>query len=930
MRLALFLIFSFFLLSLTSLTAQVKTIKGKLPDKKATIEVQGRGIKTQTDKYGYYVLRNVTDDDVIVVNGQQTYKVAGLKVEVISEVNVSSVSSELESLKDTIGVNTVGHKRINYDGFYPYSYGHSSYYSKIRNVVEGKDKITIKGVENVPYGVSLSSYVDFAVVGRLPALQSEYSQGRNNVWRGADGNELLSWGKKITNLEYSGLNYPYDKNGSLVLYGFGNGVAAQTYDPYDFYRTGVSFGNKLGIILPGLMDGTTRIKLGQKKNNSPIPNAYFETYDASLFLNDIKWVEGVKTSAALIYQHSYGRLTGQGSNLSTLLHAVATTPPTFDNANGLSPNEAVNKQEAWLLADGTRRSYAKDEVLNPYELINVLPDHNKNDRLTAYARSFFNFNRWYGDANLSYNKLWDYRNSGIMTYPLDYHTERKESTSHLQASANCSYNPYIRYNISLIPYVEYVFNRFDDELHRNDRSLVGNTQLDRRLDRTTQEVKYGLDLHLYGAGLNLAVYNKHYFSNTLRTGDYLNLFPNIGLSWEMRRFLKDVLSIWSDYVNAFTVRGSITRSIGEPDLLYRNPASLSTRYKAENFRSFYEYQDIISVDKMIKPEIYLKSDVGLSYNPNGILSLSVNFFSNQTQNFISPVFTSPSFELENVGVLRNYGYNIQAGHFNRWGDTKLELTATFASTKSRVEKMNYASSFIPVAGFADVATVFAKGEPLGVIYGTTYLRDEQGQRVIGGDGYPLVDSQMKKIGDPTPDFMLSFVPELEYKGIGISFTMEYSHGGDRWNGTRAMLDYYGVSAGTGTDRTVKEYIFQGVDQAGNTNILWVDFFDPSLPMSQSRWIRYGMGGVGEEYIEDATYFRLANIALSYSFPRKVLEKIYCNKLKVGFEARNVFLLTAYQGVDPSSLLFGYASGIGLDLFNQPSTRNFSLFVNLEF
>jgi hypothetical protein len=85
--------------------------------------------------------------------------------------------------------------------------------------------------------------------------------------------------------------------------------------------------------------------------------------------------------------------------------------------------------------------------------------------------------------------------------------------------------------------------------------------------------------------------------------------------------------------------------------------------------------------------------------------------------------------------------------------------------------------------------------------------------------------------------------------------------------------------------------------------------------------------VGEEYIEDASSLRLSNLSLSYSImlPRdRTIDEI-----KIGLIGQNLFLITPYSGVDPASKLFNYANGSGLDLFNQPSTRSYSLQITIK-
>ena len=54
-----------------------------------------------------------------------------------------------------------------------------------------------------------------------------------------------------------------------------------------------------------------------------------------------------------------------------------------------------------------------------------------------------------------------------------------------------------------------------------------------------------------------------------------------------------------------------------------------------------------------------------------------------------------------------------------------------------------------------------------------------------------------------------------------------------------------------------------------------------------------------------------------------------DEIRIGLIGQNLLLFTPYSGVDPASKLFNYANGSGLDLFNQPSTRSYSLQITIK-
>ena len=168
---------------------------------------------------------------------------------------------------------------------------------------------------------------------------------------------------------------------------------------------------------------------------------------------------------------------------------------------------------------------------------------------------------------------------------------------------------------------------------------------------------------------------------------------------------------------------------------------------------------------------------------------------------------------------------------------------------------------------------------------------------------------------------------MSRRGLKLSFAFDYRHGGQVYNGTRAALDYTGRSITSATERSITNYIFEGVTEGGDMNTTPVTFADPAKPVEENRWVRYGFSGVGEEYIEDASFLRLSDLSLSYSIERSRDRTI--REIRIGLIGQNLLLVTPYSGVDPASKLFNYANGSGLDLFNQPSTRSYSLQITIK-
>jgi hypothetical protein len=155
---------------------------------------------------------------------------------------------------------------------------------------------------------------------------------------------------------------------------------------------------------------------------------------------------------------------------------------------------------------------------------------------------------------------------------------------------------------------------------------------------------------------------------------------------------------------------------------------------------------------------------------------------------------------------------------------------------------------------------------------------------------------------------------------------EWKKGGQIWNGTQAVLDYYGRSATSAAARNTTGFVFDGVLQNKQPNTIPVSFYDVTLPVENNRWTRYGHSGIAEEYIQQADVLRLNTINISY---KQRIGK-YIQQLVFSLYANNLILYSAYKGADPNQLFYDQSNAAGLDFFNLPSVKTFGCNVSIQF
>lgn len=786
--------------------------------------------------------------------------------------------------------------------------------------------------------VSFSSYLGLEKINQLPSLQQRFAQGRglrgNLLWQGPEQGEIFSWGPPLSGLEFDGSVYPFDNNGALVSIGAGNGLAAKAYDPTGFFRTGHTLGNELLISVGVPANSSLVFDIEHLSRQGVIPNSDYQKTKLKAKWESLEVLSDLEISASALYNQSRGNLLARGGNLNSIVGSVYRTPASFDNANGFSSGSDVSSS-AYRLPNGDLRTHAPGIADNPYGLAAQLPDREENDRFLSSVR--LDFDGLY-NFNLKLNLGLDLQaNRSVFGVAPGYAsaqngrlTKRNNQQLYTNGSFIATFSPYLS-GLRLESSFKYFLSHQGQSLERTDGigftdssfgDIMQATELSltkENLSRTVHELQLGTQFEKWGfvsAGLS----NRTYFSNTVDYDQFTNFFPSGSLNLHLEKLLK----IYG--VNDLSLFASGSRSLKEAPLLYNSWAYESTTIPANAYNQFYESGELFSRSGLA-PEIISSFETGIHFEPVYQFNTSFSFFNNRTENLIAPRSVGNSFALNNIGEIRNKGFTASVDYSFNLGPLHWSMGLGWSKFDTKVQEVYGGADHIALSGFESIQSSFALDQSLGTIYGSSYLRNAEGEKVIGQDGFPIKDSDLKMIGNPIPDWILGWSSNLNLEGFSLHFAFDIRKGGDVWNGTQAMLDYLGTSATTGELRNTKGFIFDGVTEAGQPNTTPVDFYDPSQPLSQNRWVRYDWDGIAEAYIEDASWVRLSQLQIERTFffkDKKIRE------LKLSLTGHNLILITPYTGVDPAATLFGYAHGSGLDLFNLPSTRSYTFKFTLQF
>ncbi len=164
-----------------------------------------------------------------------------------------------------------------------------------------------------------------------------------------------------------------------------------------------------------------------------------------------------------------------------------------------------------------------------------------------------------------------------------------------------------------------------------------------------------------------------------------------------------------------------------------------------------------------------------------------------------------------------------------------------------------------------------------------------------GDGQ-INSSDLYFDHSPDPTVLMGINSDIGYKRFDLSFSGRVSLGNYNYNNVAANSTYRGLYSSLG-------YLSNQTTNASVTQ------FTTALMTNQSDY-----------YIQNASFFKMDNMNLGYTFPTYVKNKL---KLRVSLGVQNVFTITPYKGLDPE------ISG-GLDNNFFPRARIYQLGLNGSF
>ncbi|WP_309642598.1 SusC/RagA family TonB-linked outer membrane protein [Flavobacterium sp.] len=812
---------------------------------------------------------------------------------------------------------------------------------------------------NKKMAVSFSQSMYMTEISALPDYQNTYGNGFDNTFTTAFSNWGPAFGTKGTQGIDANGNVPHPY---AYLADVNSGLFAEYVDatgspktvPYQaqnnvkpFFRTGVV--------------NTTSLNIGGRSENT--------SYNMSV---------GHTNDEGFIENNSYKRLNlstgGQtklsnGFTLSSVLNYVRTDKTAPPTAAGFGSNAAAPSVFANILY--TPRSFDlfglpyenpfthasvnyRTDIPNPRWTLKNASDDESVRRFFGNFTASYEINAW---SNVSYRLAIDnytqtkryyinrgngqpFDDEGFLRTTVNENTVYDHTVSYnfdtkLDKSENWNIDGTIGFNPRLEAYKYNYLNStvqfiYGFQEHQNFENHDGYSQRQSfNIVGLYASTTLGFKKYLF---LNLQGRRDSYSS--LQKDNRSLFYPSASLSFVPTDAFA---SLKGKSINYLKLRLGYGSSAGFPDA-YKTQINLNSATKVFLQADGTVINTLAPSNELgnlnLKPELVKELEFGLEgkFLDNRI-GLDMSIYRKVSTDLIVNRDLDPStgydFTTDNVAQVSNKG--IELGLNLAIIRTKTDgfewnVTANYTKNKNIVDELGLGNvKSLAFAGFSNLGNFAIEGRPFGVIMGSSILRDGNGNYIVGNDGNYVRNAELTEIGDPNADWKSTVINEVSYKNITLGFQFEYQKGGDIYSTTAAALLSRGLTEDTNFDRS-GTVVLPGVNLNGNVNT------------TQIGYTQYGFNNSGffinEQAIYDATNLRLREVSLSYSLPKKFLDKTPFGKISISIVGQNLwyeaFNFPKHLNFDPEVLSLGVGNGQGFDYLTGPTAKRYGFNFNLTF
>ncbi len=808
-----------------------------------------------------------------------------------------------------------------------------------------------KGQQNL--GVEFSSSYTFDSVNTgLLNLQTQYGQGNNALKPGYEydvdnnpveiANEtnaiddafvstLQSWGALMDGslvYNWDGVKRPYSYTGNNLD---------------KFYKTGTTAVNTLALTKGG--DGYSyRFSFSDLENKDIFPGSTLGRKSLSLNATakiNPKLTSTVNAKYVIEKVHNRVNIGDTPGNANTVAFVLPSSLDIYDLKPGSND-------------EGTELLFQPSQFIsNPYWAVNDFNNDDKKNRLTASTNLRYDITDWLYLSGRAGIDTYDLARKNVTPFGTAYRPtgqleQRKATYSSFNADFMVGIDKAITSSISTSSIIgANTRTSTFDQLSALGRGfiVVGLEDLN---NTTLPEPTYSYfktkTNSLYGS-LEFD-YNKYFYLTFTGRNDWFSTLsfpgkqtPNNDFYWSLSTsiLLKDILNL----PEAFTytkLRASYAEVAGGATNAY----ALNLNYAITGSfqgQSFGQLNGNSIPNPNLVPFQKREYEFGLEGRfLNNRLNLDVAYYHNQTANDIVRAAASQSSgftsSILNIGELENKGVELLIGGTPiKTNNFSWDASFNLGYNDSKIIHTDDEDTPINVDGSQTRSRTaiisHIVGERYGVIYGSSYKRNDDGNIMydISGSIPKPIQGENKILGQGVAPYTLGFSNALKYKNVALNFLIDAKFGGSVHSGTNRELMLRGLHKKTLEGRE-NGLVVSGIDDA--TGEPFTRTVAPENLRTYYGRIGEESSGISEEFVYSTDFIKFRELSLSYTLPKSILEHIFISDLRLSIIGRNLFFISKkIDNVDPEAALNNLNSQ-GIERFGTPSTRSYGFSVNVKF
>ncbi len=217
------------------------------------------------------------------------------------------------------------------------------------------------------------------------------------------------------------------------------------------------------------------------------------------------------------------------------------------------------------------------------------------------------------------------------------------------------------------------------------------------------------------------------------------------------------------------------------------------------------------------------------------------------------------------------------------------------------------------------------GQELGQLYTYGYQRDAQGRIVHGSDGLPNRTAAPVSFGSALPKYVGGITNTFNYKGLNLSFLIDFKLGGKMISGTNLNAFRHGLQKETlvGRGEADNKMVGVGVNANGEANTVRA-FVQDYYSVGRSK-------SLGEQVLYDAGVWKLRQISIGYDFTKFLPQSLFIKGIRLSAIANNVLIIKKWvPNMDPEQFGFSSDNLVGLESTGLPTTRSIGFNLNVRF